>query len=236
MSTNQTQDTKQTASQAWIELNADFNKAVIIPAGELEYSPTPMQGVRRMMFERVGDEVARRATSCVTYEAGSSFKAHKHPGGEEYLVLSGTFSDQRGDFSKGWYVRNPLNSSHAPFTHEGCEIFVKLSQVPDEEAEYLELDTNTAEWQQVSANESRLMLWQSEYEHTSLHRVTKGYRHRFQALDVLELFVVEGAVRVDGKLLKDHSWLRLPPESIVLVEAEESAQFYLKIGRGAVRF
>lgn len=236
MSINQHQDTKQTASQTWIELNANFNQAVVIAAGELEYSPTPMQGVRRMMFERVGDEVARRATSCVTYEAGSSFKAHAHPGGEEYLVLSGTFSDQRGDFGQGWYVRNPAGSKHAPFTEDGCEIFVKLSQVPDEEAGYLELDTNTAKWQQVSAQESRLILWQSEYEHTSLHRVTTGYGHRFQAQDVAELFVVEGAVRVDGKVLKDHSWLRMPPESIVLVEALEPAQFYLKIGRGAVRF
>ena len=234
MSTNT--KTKTTASQAWIERNADFTKTEIIAAGDLEYSPTPMKGVHRMMFERVGDEVARRATSCVTYVAGSSFKPHSHPGGEEYLVLSGTFSDQRGDFSQGWYVRNPVGSVHAPFTNEGCEIFVKLSQVPDEEKEYVEFSTLTADWDQVSDTESQLSLWKSKYEASSLHRVKQGFSRDYRESDVLELFVVDGAIKVNGERYEDHSWLRFPAETEVKVEADEQAQFYLKVGKGVVRF
>lgn len=74
--------------------------------------------------------MARRATSIVTYEPGSSFSAHVHAFGEEYFVLEGTFSDQSGDYPKGWYVRNPVKSAHAPFSKEGTKIFVKLAQMP----------------------------------------------------------------------------------------------------------
>lgn len=74
--------------------------------------------------------MARRATSIVTYEPGSSFSSHTHAFGEEFYVLEGTFSDQSGDYSKGWYVRNPVKSAHAPFSKEGTKIFVKLAQMP----------------------------------------------------------------------------------------------------------
>ncbi|MGI2260698.1 cupin domain-containing protein [Shewanella sp. GXUN23E] len=225
-----------TAAQSWIELNADFSAAVILSAPALKYAPTPMPGVRRMMFERVGDEVARRATSCVTYQAGSHFSPHTHPGGEEYLVLSGTFSDQRGDFSAGWYVRNPPGSSHAPFTREGCEIFVKLSQIPDDETDFLQLDTRAANWQSLSDAEEELLLWQSGNELTCLHRVQAGFCRQYRESDVLELFVIDGAIDFNGQLLAEHSWLRMPPHSRITLKAHGAAQFYLKIGRGAVRY
>ena len=41
-----------------------------------------MKDVKRLMLERRGDEVARRATSIVTYEPGSSFNSHEHKCGE----------------------------------------------------------------------------------------------------------------------------------------------------------
>jgi anti-sigma factor ChrR (cupin superfamily) len=43
-------------------------------------------------------------------------------------VLEGTFSDEQGDYPAGSYVRNPVGSRHAPFSREGCTIFVKLHQ------------------------------------------------------------------------------------------------------------
>jgi hypothetical protein len=79
------------------------------------------------MLERDGTEVAR-ATSIVRYAPGSSFPAHVHERGEEFLVLQGTFSDEHGDYTQGTYVRNPPGSSHRPFSREGCIIFVKLRQ------------------------------------------------------------------------------------------------------------
>lgn len=44
------------------------------------------------MLDRLGGEKAR-ATSIVRYAPDSQFSPHFHPGGEEVLVLSGTFSE-----------------------------------------------------------------------------------------------------------------------------------------------
>ena len=52
----------KTAAQAYVETNVDFDKTVAIKAGDMDFSPTPMVWVHRMMFERRGDEVAN-ATS-----------------------------------------------------------------------------------------------------------------------------------------------------------------------------
>ena len=90
--------------------------------------PPPIPGVERRLLERVGEEVAR-ATSLVRYAPGSSFSPHSHDGGEEFLVMDGVFTDEEmGDFPAGYYVRNPVGSSHTPSSEEGCIIFVKLWQ------------------------------------------------------------------------------------------------------------
>jgi hypothetical protein len=61
------------------------------------------------MLDRIGDEVAR-ATSIVRYAPASHFSPHVHDGGEEFLVLEGTFQDEHGDYPVGSYVRNPPTS------------------------------------------------------------------------------------------------------------------------------
>ena len=92
------------------------------------YVPSPMPGVDRRPLDRIGGEVAR-ATSIVRYAPGSAFSPHTHRGGEEFFVISGTFSDEHGDFGPGSYVRNPPGSSHTPSSLPGCEIFVKVNWV-----------------------------------------------------------------------------------------------------------
>ncbi len=66
-----------------------------------------------MMLDRIGDEVAR-ATSLVKYESDSVFSSHVHGGGEEVLVLDGTFGDEHGLYPAGTYIRNPIDTSHTP--------------------------------------------------------------------------------------------------------------------------
>jgi ChrR Cupin-like domain len=70
-----------------------------------------------------------------------------HIGGEEFLVLKGTFKDQFGAFGAGTYVRNPIGSQHAPWVDDdGCTIFVKLLQMADtdESVAPLHVDLSTA--------------------------------------------------------------------------------------------
>ena len=76
----------------------------------------------------------------------SYFPAHTHGGGEEYLVLEGTFSDKSGDYGPGFYVRNPPGSRHQPFTKDGCTILVKLWQFDEDDLKQLNVDTQAASW------------------------------------------------------------------------------------------
>ena len=108
-------------------VNTDLSQPAIVHSAEQEWSPSPTAGVDRRFLERDGAEVAR-ASSVVRYAPGSAFPEHTHDMGEEYLVLEGVFSDGDGDFRTGCYVRNPPGSKHAPFTKDGCTIFVKLRQ------------------------------------------------------------------------------------------------------------
>lgn len=89
-----------------MELNADFTQRVLIHSDDMPWSPSPMTGVDRRMLDRIGTEAAR-ATSIVRYAPGSHFSAHTHGGGEEFIVLDGTFQDEHGDYPSGTYVRNP---------------------------------------------------------------------------------------------------------------------------------
>ena len=67
-------------------------------------------------------------------------------GGEEYLVLSGVFSDEYGDQPAGTYVRNPIGTAHKPFSANGCTIFVKLHQFAKGDNHQFQVDTKAASY------------------------------------------------------------------------------------------
>ncbi len=109
-------------------LNMNFAERVVIEAAAQDWQPSPAAGVWRKPLAREYREQGH-ATSIVRYEPGSRFNTHPHPKGEEILVLEGVFSDETGDYPAGNYLRNPPGSSHAPFSEQGCIIFVKLGSV-----------------------------------------------------------------------------------------------------------
>jgi len=114
-----------------MKLNADLSRKAVEHAKKKEWIPSPSAGVFRKMLDRDGDEVAR-ATSLVRYDPESRFPQHTHHGGEEFLVLEGVFSDEHAHYPAGFYVRNPIGSSHTPFVGKsGCVILVKLRQMTD---------------------------------------------------------------------------------------------------------
>ena len=67
----------------------------------------------------------------VRWAPGTKFAPHRHWGGEEILVLEGTFQDEMGDYPKGTWLRSPHMSQHNPFSDEGCLIYVKTGHLPD---------------------------------------------------------------------------------------------------------
>lgn len=60
-------------------------------------------------------------------------RPHTHWGGEEILVLEGTYHDEHGTYPKGSWLRSPHRSRHAPFTREeGALLYVKAGHLmPD---------------------------------------------------------------------------------------------------------
>ena len=123
-----------------LNLNDDFSRRVVAPVSDAAWAPSPQPGVERRMLDRVGGEVAR-ATSVVRYAPNSRFERHVHGGGEEILVLEGVFSDEAGDYPAGTYLRNPPGSAHAPFSREGCVLFVKLWQFAQGDLQTVRIDT-----------------------------------------------------------------------------------------------
>ena len=114
-----------TASQT---LNGDLTQRAVMHTSTMEWQASPSGTVWRKRLHLVGSAEAGQVTSLVRYEPNASFPAHDHPEGEEILVLEGTFYDEHGDWPAGTYLLNPEGFRHAPFSKEGCMLFVKLRQ------------------------------------------------------------------------------------------------------------
>ena len=128
-----------------MDINAVFSEKVVLQTHDLKWVSSPTSGVSRKLLDRMGDEIAK-ATSIVNYAPNTAFPVHSHDGGEEILVLEGTFSDEHGDYPAGTYLRNPPNSRHAPYSNEGCTIFVKLRQFNPEDSSTVRMNTQTSDW------------------------------------------------------------------------------------------
>ena len=83
-----------------MKINANFRLFAASNFDATKYIASPAYGVNRFMLDRVGEEKAR-ATTIVEYKPNSKFPEHTHIGGEEFLVLEGTFKDQFGEFAAG---------------------------------------------------------------------------------------------------------------------------------------
>jgi anti-sigma factor ChrR (cupin superfamily) len=128
-----------------MNVNADFSLKVVINTKDAALEKSPVEGIERKYLDRVGNEIAR-ATSIVHYIPNAAFTHHVHAGGEEILVLDGTFCDEHGNYPVGTYIRNPPNSTHAPYSKEGCTLFVKLRQFHPADVSATRVDTSTAPW------------------------------------------------------------------------------------------
>jgi len=220
-----------TAAQS-MGLNADFSCRVVLHEHDARWSASPMPGVERRMLDRIGDEVAR-ATSIVRYAPGSRFSRHVHGGGEEFLVLDGVFSDEQGDHPAGTYVRNPPGTSHAPYSIQGCTLFVKLWQFASGDTRPVRVDTGAAVWQAgPSAGLSLLRLHEHGGISTTLVRAAPGALVPHPPhTDGEEILVLEGSLHDDQGGYVARSWIRNPGGGRPALRAgADGALIYVKVG------
>jgi len=69
-------------------------------------------------------------TALVKWPENERFVPHRHFGGEEILVLSGTFIDEHGLYPARTWLRNPHMSLHFPYVEEETIILVKVGHLP----------------------------------------------------------------------------------------------------------
>ena len=195
-----------------MQLRADLSQRAVVTPADYEWVDSPMPGVQRMMLDRDGGEVAR-ATSLVRYAPNSTFSAHTHGGGEEFLVLEGEFGDEHGRYGAGVYARNPIGTSHSPVVGAaGALILVKLHQFSTTDTAHFTLDTRAAPFQPGAVpGVDALQLHQHGSELVRLVRFAPnlefpGHDHPGGE----ELFVIQGSLHDEHGDYPEGSWVRSP--------------------------
>lgn len=212
-----------------MRINDDLTKPVIVHAARLAWVPSPAAGVDRRMLYRVGGEVAR-ATSIVRYAPASKFAAHVHGGGEEILVLEGTFQDEHGDYPAGSYFRNPPGTSHTPASAEGCMIFVRLwhYRAGDHEQVVRQPGEGRAAQLRHGAEAARV-LFEDPFEKVCIEDWRAGASVSVENVRGLEFLVLSGMIAVSGETLGAQSWGRMPAgQSLEATVGPQGARIWFK--------
>jgi anti-sigma factor ChrR (cupin superfamily) len=195
-----------------LDLRSDLRRREVVLPGEEVWRPSPMIGAERYMLDRFGRGVARE-TSILRCAAGARFIAPTHVGGEECLVLAGSFHDDAGDYSEGTYMRTPVGAAHASWAGpEGATLFVKRHPFCAAEAERVVIDTRAARWHQgMVPGLTVLPLHEHGPEHVALVRWAPSTRfRRHQHWGGEEILVLEGVFEDEHGSYPEGSWLRSP--------------------------
>jgi anti-sigma factor ChrR (cupin superfamily) len=216
-----------------MRINADFDRRVVVRPEDYRWVDSPTPGVKRMMLDRIGDEVAR-ATSLVRFAPDSNFPSHVHGGGEEFFVLEGEFGDEHRRYPAGTYVRHPIGTAHAPRVGaQGCLLFVKLCQFDEADGATVIVDTRAADWPpSIAPGCEALPLHRHGEERVWLVRWapdTAFEEHGHRGGE--EVFVIEGSFGDENGEYPAGSWVRYPDGSRHrAITRGEGALLFLKTG------
>jgi quercetin dioxygenase-like cupin family protein len=215
-----------------MRVNSEFSEVFALNTGNIDWLESPKAGVERRMLDRIGDEVAR-ATTIVRYAPGSHFSAHTHSGGEEFIVLDGTFQDEHGDYPAGTYVRNPIGTHHIPRSDDGCTIFVKLWQFVPQDQRQFSVNLNTAEMMPdpQQSEIQRSLLHRYGDEQVMLEDWPASTSRRIDSSAGVEILLLDGTVEFVGRNFGRHDWIRLPAGySAQMHSGAAGARIWIKSG------
>lgn len=213
------------------ELNADRSQRVVIETQGMQWETSEAGGVLRRRMERLKGE-PEPVTTVVRYMPGSSFAPHRHVNGEEIFVLEGTFSDNHGHYHAGSYLRNPAGSNHAPYSQEGCTIFVKLQQFQANDTQQVNIQTQEQPWLPGLVEGLAVMpLHEYKGEHVALvkwqpNTLFQPHTH----IGGEEIFVLEGTFEDEFGKYPKGTWLRNPHYSRHMPFTKEGCIIFVKVG------
>ena len=214
-------------------INGDLTVRVAVDTAAMEWAPSPSRTVWRKRVHLVGPVESGQVTSVVRYEPRSTFHVHDHPDGEEILVLDGVFSDEHGDWPAGTYLLNPEGFRHAPFSRDGCVLFVKLRQYPGRTREHVALRSESMPWEPARAGVAvRRLYAQAGFADTMrLEQWEPGARlGRVDYASGAELLVLDGSFADAGGAFARGAWLRLPPGASHSPSTDDGCVLYIKEG------
>ena len=196
------------------DIAAQRVERTVLDTREMQWQTSPSPGVWRKRLHHVGPAEAGQVTSLVRFDPGTNFPAHDHPDGEEILVLEGTFSDEQGDWGAGSYLLNPEGFRHAPFSHEGCVLFVKLRQYAGSERAHLAVAVDEVPWgtDPEAGIERKILYEQAGFpDVTRLERWSGGGDGQVRKYPGgAEIFVLEGGFADESGTYEEGAWLLLP--------------------------
>jgi anti-sigma factor ChrR (cupin superfamily) len=214
-----------------VQIRSDFSKLALVRPGDSDWVGSPQNGVDRLMLDRIGEEIAR-ATSFVRFSKGSFFPYHEHGGGEEIFVIEGELEDEHGRYGAGTYLRDPIGSSHSPFSKDGCKIFVKLWQFAPDDRQRVVIDTASNPWQKGAVEGVAIQpLHEFAGVFTFLLRLSPQLSlARALHADGEETFVLEGSFCNELGSYPQGTWIREPGGSVRTYVSETGCTLLVKTG------
>jgi anti-sigma factor ChrR (cupin superfamily) len=213
-------------------INGDLSFRATADTTQMDWTPSPSGSVWRKRVHLVGPPESGQVTSVVRYEPNSSFPQHDHPEGEEILVLDGVFSDEHGDWPKATFLLNPEGFRHAPFSKDGCLLFVKLRQFPGRDRKHVAVDTDKIDWEPTSVTG---VVRKKLYQQRGFSDVMQIERWAPRAdlgravyAQGAEIFVLEGAFTDEAGAYSAGHWLRFPCGYEHHPNSETGCTFYIK--------
>ncbi|MCI0652353.1 MAG: dimethylsulfonioproprionate lyase family protein [Planctomycetes bacterium] len=110
--------------------SGDDAKSRYISCDALPWRDSPHAGVtwKKLHFDpATGDSAV-----LLKFAPGAAYGAHRHPAGEQYLILEGALEEGGKVYGPGTYVHHPPGSAHRPRSAEGCVVFVILPRPIEE--------------------------------------------------------------------------------------------------------
>lgn len=215
-------------------INGDLTARVSVDTAAMDWTASPSRTVWRKRVHLVGPAESGQVTSVVRYDAGASFPAHDHPGGEEILVLDGVFSDEHGDWPAGTYLLNPEGFRHAPFSRAGCELFVKLRQFPGRDRRHIALRTDALPWRPGGAPGIQTKPLYEQTGYTDMMRLERWAAGTAPKASTYpggaEIFVIDGVLCNECGEYGAGCWLRFPEGGGHAPEPGPGCTLYVKTG------
>lgn len=211
-------------------INMDLSRVVVARPQDQRWQQAPQAPIERCALEREAPE-SGHATSFVRYLPGARFPVHSHPLGEEIFVLDGVFSDDSGDYPAGSYIRNPPGSSHAPYSDQGCLLFVKLHQFAVSDTATVRIRPDQQDWRAGIGGLRVCPLHEHQGASTALVFWPAGEVFQpHQHWGGEEIVVIRGCFRDEHGDYPQHTWLRSPHLSRHHPFVDQETLILVKVG------